>query len=123
MSPELKLPNDLSRLSAQFKISLPDRRALRKLGLAELEVWKLRNADKNFHANRKSIHLQVNSLIGLTVSESRRQIRCAIYDDDAISTDDLEKAQKQNTDLSVNIGCLASGLKPLTLIRSAFLLI
>ena len=99
MNPELKLPNDFSRLSAQFKISLPDRRALRKLGLAELEVWKLRNADKNFHANRKSIHLLVNNLIGLTVSESQRLIRNAIYDDDAMSTDDLDKVQKEKYEL------------------------
>lgn len=99
VSPELNLPNDFSRFSAQFKISLPNRRTLRKLVLTELKIWKLRNTDKKFHANRKSIHLLVNNLIGLTVSESQRLIRNAIYDDDAISTDDLEKVQKTKYEL------------------------
>lgn len=107
VSPELNLPNDFSRLSAQFKISLPDRRALRKLVLAELKIWKLRNTDKKFHANRKSIHLLVNNLIGLTVSESQRLIRNAIYDDDAISTNDLEKVQKAKYELIGQDGVLS----------------
>jgi len=107
VSPELNLPNDFSRLSAQFKISLPDRSALRKLVLAELKIWKIRNTDKRFHANRKSIHLLVNNLIGLTVSESQRLIRNAIYDDDAISTDDLEKVQKAKYELIGQDGVLS----------------
>jgi SpoVK/Ycf46/Vps4 family AAA+-type ATPase len=86
-------------LSAQFKISLPNRSALRKLVLAELKIWKIRNTDKRFHANRKSIHLLVSNLIGLTVSESQRLIRNAIYDDNAISTGDLEKVQKAKYEL------------------------
>lgn len=107
VSPELNLPKDFSRLSAQFKISLPDRRALRKLVLAELKIWKLRNTDKKFHANRKSIHLLVNNLIGLTVSESQRLIRNAIYDDDAISTADLEQVQKAKYELIGQDGVLS----------------
>lgn len=107
ISPEISLPQDISRFAAPFKISLPDRAALRKLVVSELKIWKLRNENKTFHANRKSIHLLVNNLVGLTVSESQRLIRNAIYDDDAISTDDLEKVQKAKYELIGQNGVLS----------------
>jgi SpoVK/Ycf46/Vps4 family AAA+-type ATPase len=99
ISPELKMPADINRFTAQFTISLPDKAQLRKLITAELKVWKMRNQDRKLKADRRSIELLSNNLAGLTVAESQRLIRNAIYDDDAISHCDLERVQKAKYEL------------------------
>jgi SpoVK/Ycf46/Vps4 family AAA+-type ATPase len=107
ISPELKLPNDVSRFSAQFTMSLPDRMAIRKLIVKELKVWKFRNQDQQLRADRKAIHLLVNNLLGLTVSDCERLIRNAIYDDNAISKSDLTKIQRAKYELIGQDGVLS----------------
>lgn len=107
ISPQLKLPSDVSRFSAQFSLSLPDRMAIRKLIVEELKVWKFRNPDQQLRADRKSIHLLVNNLLGLTVSDCQRLIRNAIYDDNAISKSDLSKIQKAKYELIGQDGVLS----------------
>lgn len=107
ISPQLDLPNELSRFSAQFSMSLPERNAIRKLVISELKVWKMRNPEQKFLADRKSIQLLVNNLLGLTVAECQRLIRNAIYDDNAISRSDLEKTQKAKYELIGQDGVLS----------------
>jgi len=107
ISSELKLPKDVSRFSAQFALSLPDRVAIRKLIVAELKVWKFRNQDLQLRADRKSIHLLVNNLLGLTVSDCQRLIRNAIYDDNAISKSDVTNIQRAKYELIGQDGVLS----------------
>ncbi|MDA0687722.1 MAG: AAA family ATPase [Proteobacteria bacterium] len=107
ISHELTIPAELSRFNARFDLSLPDRDAIRKLVISELKVWKLRNASQKLEADRKSIDLLVNNLTGLTVSESQRLIRNAIYDDDAISRCDIDRVQKAKYELLGKDGVLS----------------
>ncbi len=107
ISPQLKLPSDVARFSAQFTMSLPDKLAIRKLIVEELKVWKFRNPDLQLRADRKSIHLLVNNLLGLTVSDCQRLIRNAIYDDNAISKSDLTKIQQAKYELIGQDGVLS----------------
>ena len=107
ISHELSIPSELSRFNARFDLSLPDREAIRKLVISELKVWKLRNENQKLEADRKSIDLLVNNLTGLTVSESQRLIRNAIYDDDAISRCDIERVQKAKYELLGKEGVLS----------------
>lgn len=107
ISHELDVPSELSRFCAQFDMELPDRNALRKLVISELKIWKLRNEDTKLEADRKSVELLVNNLTGLTVSESKRLIRNAIYDDDAISSSDIERVQKAKYELLGQDGVLS----------------
>ncbi len=107
ISHEVKLPQDVARFSMQFSLSLPDRMAIRKLIVEELKVWKFRNPDQQLRADRKSIHLLVNNLLGLTVSDCRRLIRSAIYDDNAISKSDLTKIQRAKYELIGQDGVLS----------------
>ena len=104
---ELAMPAELNRFAAQFTISLPDKADLRKLVISELKVWKLKNADEKLQADKKSIELLINNLTGLTVSESQRLIRNAIYDDDAISKADIERVQKAKYELLGQNGVLS----------------
>lgn len=107
ISPALKLPDELSRLSAQFTLSLPDRLAIRKLIVEELKVWKFRNPEQQLRADRKSIHLLVNNLLGLSVSDCQRLIRNAVYDDNAISKSDISKIQRAKYELIGQEGVLS----------------
>jgi SpoVK/Ycf46/Vps4 family AAA+-type ATPase len=107
VSHELEMPNEINRVSAQFSISLPDKADLRKLVISELKVWKLKNTDEKLQADKKSIELLINNLAGLTVSESRRLIRNAIYDDDAISKVDIDRVQKAKYELLGQNGVLS----------------
>lgn len=107
ISHELKIPQEISRFNARFEMTLPDRAAIRKLVISELKVWKLRNKDEKLDADRKSIDLLVNNLTGLTVSDAQRLIRNVIYDDDAISTCDIERVQKAKYELLGNEGVLS----------------
>ncbi len=107
ISPQLKLPGELSRLSARFALSLPDRLAIRKLIVEELKVWKFRNPEQQLRADRKSIHLLVNNLTGLTVSDCQRLIRNAVYDDNAISKSDIDKIQRAKYELIGQDGVLS----------------
>jgi SpoVK/Ycf46/Vps4 family AAA+-type ATPase len=94
ISHDLKIPAELSSLTAQFSLSLPDRVALQKLVLQEAQVWRLKSSNKRLQADREAIDLLAENLIGLTVADSQRLIRNAIYDDDAISKSDLERVQQ-----------------------------
>ncbi len=107
ISHELDVPDELSRFNAHFEMSLPNKDALKKLVVSELKVWKLRNEDKKLEADRKSIDLLVNNLIGLTVSEAKRLIRNAIYDDDAVSKCDVDRVQKAKYELLGQDGVLS----------------
>lgn len=107
VSHEIEMPVELNRFTAQFVISLPDHTALRKLIVSELKVWKLKKGNEKLQADRKSIELLANNLTGLTVSESRRLIRNAIYDDDAISKSDLDRVQKAKYELLGQNGVLS----------------
>ena len=107
VSHELNMPQELSRFTAQFEMALPDRAALRKLIISELKVWKLRNENEKLEADRKAIDLLLNNLTGLTVTEAKRLIRNAIYDDDAISHCDIERVQQAKYELLGQDGVLS----------------
>lgn len=107
ISHEIEVPNSLSRFTASFSMSLPDREALKKLIVSELKVWKLKQGNESLDADRKSIDLLINNLTGLSVSEAKRLIRNAIYDDDAISHCDIDRVQKAKYELLGRDGVLS----------------
>ena len=106
ISHELKLPEELHRFTAQFNLLLPDRDKLHKMVISEAKVWQLKNENGKLKADRDAMDLLVNNLTGLTESEARRLIRNAIYDDNAISSCDVERVQKAKYELLGKDGLL-----------------
>lgn len=106
ISHELKLPEELHRFTAQFNLQLPDREKLHKMVVSEAKVWQLKNDNGKLKADRDAMNLLVNNLTGLTESEARRLIRNAIYDDNAISSCDVERVQKAKYELLGKDGLL-----------------
>lgn len=99
ISHDLSMPDELGRFTTLFQLTLPDPSAIRKLVMAEVKIWRLKNNNEKLQADRKAIDLLVNNLGGLSVSEAKRLIRNAIYDDDAISHTDVERVQKAKYEL------------------------
>jgi hypothetical protein len=106
ISHELEMPAELKRFTSLFNLSLPDREGLKKLVHSEAKVWKLKNANQKLSADRNAVELLTNNLTGLTVSEAQRLIRNAIYDDNAISSSDLDRVQKAKYELLGQDGLL-----------------
>ncbi len=106
ISHEVKMPEELFRFTAKFNLQLPDKAKLKKLVVSEAKLWQLKKENGKLKADRNAMELLVNNLIGLTESEARRLIRNAIYDDDAISSSDIERVQKAKYELLGKDGLL-----------------
>lgn len=89
ISPELELPHEIRHLSANFELQMPDRTQLKQLLLNEVEEWKYRNR-KSVRGDREAIELLLNHLAGLSYGDARRLIRQAIYNDGAITHEDVK---------------------------------
>lgn len=98
ISHEIKLPPEVAHFSARFDLSLPDKEKIKQLLMDEAKVWALKNGS-NVKADSEAIDLLITNLVGLTVSDTKRFLRSAIYNDGAITHDDLPDIQKAKYDL------------------------
>ncbi len=94
ISHRLEVPEEIKRLTANFKLSLPDENNLRQLILEEAKAWSIKNRAQKVKTDNKAIDLLVRNLLGLTISDSKRLIRNAIYDDGAITHSDIESVMQ-----------------------------
>jgi len=106
ISHEINMPAELDRFTAMFSISLPDQNTIMKLIIEEIKIWQSKKGNEKIKADKNAIDMLASNLTGLTVSETRRLIRNAIYDDDVICKSDLEKVQKAKYELLGNGGVL-----------------
>lgn len=108
ISHKLELPSEIRKLAATFEMSLPDAEQIRKLVLEEARLWRLRKGgDKMVRADRQAMELLVQNLQGLTVSDAKRLIRNAIYDDGAITHDDIAQVMQAKYELVGQGGVLS----------------
>ncbi|MFV2056177.1 MAG: AAA family ATPase [Thiohalomonadales bacterium] len=107
ISHNINVPGEISRLCANFSLSLPDTKALEQLVHDEAKIWTLKNSSNKVKADRKSIELMVRNLQGLTVSDAKRLIRNAIYNDGAITQSDLTAIMKAKYELLGQDGSLS----------------
>ncbi|MET0065326.1 MAG: AAA family ATPase [Candidatus Thiodiazotropha sp.] len=94
ISHALELPEELKRLSAGFELSLPDTNQIKQLIQDEIKVWSLRNGNRNIRGSKTAYQKLARVLTGLTISDIRRLVRNAIYDDGAITQTDIPKAME-----------------------------
>lgn len=93
ISPELKLPLEIRHHAAYLELKMPDREKIRQLLLDEVEDWKHRNR-KPVKGDVKAIDLLLNHLVGLSQADARRLMRNAIYDDGAITHEDIQEVMQ-----------------------------
>jgi len=107
ISHELTVPDELQKYTAHFELSMPDRGELEKLIHDTANEWVKKNPNKKVHTDRKTLDAMTNNLVGLTLPDAKRLIRNAIYDDGALTQNDLPTVMQAKVDLLNNDGVLA----------------
>ena len=106
ISHDLTLPNELQVYSAEFQLSLPDKRTLRYIVDEIAEKWVADNPGGRVAVDPKAREQLVNNLSGLTNAEVRRLVHKAIYDDGAIDQHDLPRLMRAKYDMLNRDGVL-----------------
>lgn len=106
ISHALALPGEIKRLCASFSLALPTSQQLEDLIREEAKLWSLKFQDR-VKADKTSIDLLVRNLQGLTLSDARRLVRNAIYNDGAITHHDIPDTMKAKYELIGQDGVLS----------------
>jgi SpoVK/Ycf46/Vps4 family AAA+-type ATPase len=94
-----ELPEELHHLSARFRLRLPDQTALEQLVREEAQAWGAANRGARVRSDRRNLERIVQNLRGLTEQDARRLVRTAIWDDGALTEEDLPKLNKAKFEL------------------------
>jgi len=87
---EVKLPADLDKLAARFRLSLPNPQALKGIIRDEVEAWQAARGGQEVKGERDAFDLLVRHLSGLSESDVRRLIRHTL-DDGLLDSSDVQK--------------------------------
>lgn len=87
VSHALELPAELKGLSARFAIKLPDEAARRRIVQAVVDDYECEHG--KMRIDNKALDLLVRNLSGLSHADTERLARNAIYDDGAVTDNDL----------------------------------
>jgi SpoVK/Ycf46/Vps4 family AAA+-type ATPase len=105
-SPQIDLPEELSRFSARFKLALPGKDDMRLLITVETQLWERESGNK-VRVDPRALDLLVQHLAGMAEVDARRLVRMAIRDDSAINLDDIGRVLKAKTELLGNNSVLS----------------
>lgn len=106
VSNRIELPPELQRMSATFKLSLPDALQIRKLFKEEMELWSSRNDGAKLSGNQEAAELLIQHLVGMSRDDARRLIRQSMEVDGCITMNDVARVLKHKHE-SLGAGVLA----------------
>jgi hypothetical protein len=89
VSAEIKLPPELEHLAAKFTLRLPDRKERQTIVMRAAREWARANGAMP-HIDVKAIEKLVDNLAGLPLHDVERLTRQAIFNDGALTDDDLK---------------------------------
>jgi len=107
ISHDLNIPQEFSRLCTRFELSLPSKEQIEQIIYDEAKIYALKNEKQRVKTDKKSIDLLVRNLQGLTTSDTKRLVRNAIYDDGALTQEDLPSIMKAKYELLGQDGVLS----------------
>jgi len=107
ISPELELADDLQRYTAVFRLAMPDNDKLLAIIKETASVWSMQNNKKKVKTDSKTLERLVKNLSGLSETDVRRLARKVIFDDGAITEDDLPAVMKAKYELLGRDGVLS----------------
>ena len=87
LSHELELPAELESFAARFEIAFPSREERRSIIEETAREWA-REHQSVVRADEESVNRLVENLAGLSIADTRRLARTAIFDDGAITASD-----------------------------------
>ncbi len=94
LSYQLRLPPELSRYSTSYTLTLPDDDKIMEIVREEAKDWSDRHANARVKTDNITLQKLVDNLQGLSASDVRRLVRSAIWNDGAITDDDLPRINK-----------------------------
>ena len=106
VSNRIELPPELQRMSATFKLSLPDQNQIRKLFKEEMELWSGRHKGARLSGSQEAAELLIQHLVGMSNDDARRLIRQAMEADGSITMEDVARVLKHKHE-SLGAGVLA----------------
>ena len=99
LSHELEMPAELQKYSARFEMALPNKEELEQIIRDTAVEWTQKNPRKQVRTDRKTLDAFIRNLSGLTFRDAQRLVRKAIYDDGAITQDDLPPVMQAKYEL------------------------
>ncbi len=106
ISHEIGLPRELEHLSARFKLAFPNRNERHLIVEKVASEWAKANGGR-VRTDRKSLELLVENLAGLSIGDTERLARKAIFDDGALLPSDLPGVMQAKYELLNRSGVLA----------------
>ncbi len=95
ISPELDLPREIASLATRFSLSLPTREELERMIREEGSRWaEHHGGGKRVRASKRAYQQLVANLEGLPMKDARRLARNAIYNDGALTEEDLPRVME-----------------------------
>lgn len=99
VSHRFDVPPDLARVSARFRMQLPDRAALMAIIREQAEEWARRNHGARVRTDRRTLDRLCANLQGVTESDARKLIRHVIFRDGAITESALPAVNRLKFEL------------------------
>jgi SpoVK/Ycf46/Vps4 family AAA+-type ATPase len=93
VSHHLELPENLSRLAANFQLRLPNQQELGNLIKSEARAWQT-ESNNRVRTDQSTLDQLISNLSGLSFNDARRLVRNAIIDDGAITESDLPEVMQ-----------------------------
>jgi SpoVK/Ycf46/Vps4 family AAA+-type ATPase len=110
ISHEVQLPSELQHLAAQFDLALPSSEERQRLVEQVASEWSQANSGRRAKSDPEALRLLVENLAGLSVSDTERLARKAIFDDGAITASDTQTVTRAKHELLNRNGVL--GFEP-----------
>jgi SpoVK/Ycf46/Vps4 family AAA+-type ATPase len=107
ISHEVELPEELKSFSAHFTMKLPTAEQRKKAIEASVEEYRAAHPSQQVTVDAKALDLLVKNLRGLTLTDTERLARNAIYQDGAITANDLPAVMQAKYELLNRHGVLS----------------
>ncbi len=106
LSHSIEVPAELEHFSARFELSLPDETERERIVREVAAEW-VKDGGKTVKTDASAFERLISNLAGLTAPDTRRLARNAIYNDGAISHNDVERVMRAKHELLNRNGLLA----------------
>jgi len=107
LSHRVDIPPELRKFSARVQLALPGKDELEQLVHAVAKDWARENGGRKVITERFTLDRLVANLSGLTLRDAKRLARTAIYDDGAITQNDLPAIMQAKYELLNKDGVLS----------------
>ena len=94
LSYQLRLPPELSRYSSSYSLSLPSDEKIMEVIREEAKSWSDKHGGARVKTDNLTLKKIMNNLQGLSVSDVRRLVRMAIWNDGELSEVDVHDINK-----------------------------